>query len=80
MAFSSTGCCCSIVRYAGSLFSDNRPPAQFGYIVYRRVINYYSGEEDAFDMRKAMPRDVERKSVVPLTRAIQPHELGEDFS
>ena len=27
------------------------------------------------DMRKAMPRDVLRKSVVPLKRPIHPHEL-----
>jgi len=23
-------------------------PSQFGYVVYRQVINYYSGEEDAY--------------------------------
>lgn len=56
---------------------------RLGYIMYRRVIKYYSGggpfpnDEDAIDMRKAMPRDSERKvsSVIPLTKAIQPHEL-----
>ena len=53
--------------------------SQFGYAVFRRVINYYSGEEDALDMRKAMPRDAARKSMVPLTRPIHPHELGADF-
>lgn len=47
----------------------------FGYTVYRRVIGYYSGEEDAFDMRKALPRDVEKKSVVPMDRDITPDEL-----
>ena len=51
---------------------------KFGYSVYRRVLQYYSGKEDAFDMRKAMPRDVEGKSVVPLDRPIRPHELEWD--
>ena len=36
-----------------------------GYSVYRQVADYY-GDEDAYDMRKALPRDVEKKSVVPL--------------
>jgi N-terminal acetyltransferase B complex catalytic subunit len=31
---------------------------KFGYITYRQVLGYYSGElpEDALDMRKALPR------------------------
>ena len=48
---------------------------QFGYTVYRTVIGYYSGEEDAYDMRKAMPRDVHGRSVVPVKARIYPHEL-----
>mmetsp|Transcript_28724 Transcript_28724/g.39692 ORF Transcript_28724/g.39692 Transcript_28724/m.39692 type:complete len:175 (+) Transcript_28724:257-781(+) len=51
---------------------------KFGYSVYRRVLGYYSSEEDAFDMRKAMSRDVHKKSVVPLDRPIQPYELEYD--
>ncbi|KAK9448272.1 uncharacterized protein V1518DRAFT_308448 [Limtongia smithiae] len=43
----------------------------FGYSVYRRVVGYYSGggsgsstdEEDAFDMRKPLKRDVKRESI-----------------
>eukprot|EP00850_Spirogloea_muscicola_P023395 SM000353S13171 [mRNA] locus=s353:46588:47344:- [translate_table: standard] len=50
----------------------------FGYTVYRRVLSYYSGEEDAFDMRKAMARDRDKKSMVPLGRAITPDELEHD--
>jgi N-terminal acetyltransferase B complex catalytic subunit len=62
-----------------------------GYSVYRRVLGYYSGEEDAFgvcamvtiqsyahqspDMRKALPRDRDRKSVVPLEHPITPDQL-----
>ena len=30
------------------------------------------------DMRKAMSRDVYKKSVIPLTRPVHPHELEED--
>ena len=48
---------------------------KFGYSVYRRVLNYYSGEEDAFDMRKAMRRDVAKKSVVPSEKDWHPWEL-----
>jgi len=50
---------------------------QLGYTVYRRVLEYYSGEqdEDAFDMRKALSRDVEGKSVIPLAHPVRPEEL-----
>ena len=55
--------------------SDFWHGVQFGYTVYRRVLGYYSGEEDAFDMRKAMPRDVLKRSVIPLKRPVKPEEL-----
>ena len=45
------------------------------YVTYRRVLGYYSGEEDALDMRKALKRDTERTSVIPLTHPITPEEL-----
>mmetsp|Transcript_5188 Transcript_5188/g.12600 ORF Transcript_5188/g.12600 Transcript_5188/m.12600 type:complete len:174 (-) Transcript_5188:297-818(-) len=45
---------------------------KLGYSVYRRVIGYYSGEEDAFDMRKALPRDVHKKSIIPLPHPVHP--------
>ena len=51
---------------------------QFGYSIYRTVLGYYSGDEDAYDMRKAMSRDIHKKSVVPLTRPIHPNELEHD--
>ena len=51
---------------------------KFGYSVYRRVLNYYSGEEDGFDMRKAMRRDVEKKSIIPLKRPVHPWEIEWD--
>jgi N-terminal acetyltransferase B complex catalytic subunit len=47
----------------------------FGYETYRRVIDYYSGEEDAFDMRKALKRDPDKKSMVPLKHPIHPQDL-----
>ncbi|XP_073392762.1 N-terminal acetyltransferase B complex catalytic subunit NAA20 isoform X4 [Physcomitrium patens] len=48
---------------------------KLGYSVYRRVLRYYSGEEDGLDMRKAMKRDVHKKSIIPLKREITPEEL-----
>jgi|TARA_B110000977_G_scaffold102705_1_gene134215 N-terminal acetyltransferase B complex catalytic subunit len=54
--------------------------AQLGYRVYRTVLDYYSGEEDALDMRFALRRDREKKSMVPLPKPVRPWELGEDFS
>jgi len=47
---------------------------QLGYIVYRQVIGYYSGEEDAYDMHKALPRDKERKSMIPIPHPVPPGE------
>ena len=49
---------------------------KLGHSIYRQVIGYYSGEEDAFDMRKALSRDPEGKSCVPLNPlAVYPNEL-----
>ncbi|KAJ7977382.1 N-alpha-acetyltransferase [Quillaja saponaria] len=49
-----------------------------GYVIYRRVLHYYSGEEDGLDMRKALSRDVEKKSIIPLKRSVTPDELEYD--
>ncbi|XP_044981261.1 uncharacterized protein LOC123448439 isoform X2 [Hordeum vulgare subsp. vulgare] len=49
-----------------------------GYVVYRRVLRYYSGEEDGLDMRKALSQDVDKKSIIPLKRPITPGELEYD--
>jgi len=48
-----------------------------GYIVYRTVLDYYSGDpdEDAYDMRKALSRDVEKKSTIPLTAPVRPEDI-----
>lgn len=46
-----------------------------GYIVYRTVLEYYSGDEDAYDMRKALKRDVEKKSMIPLRNPVRPEDI-----
>ncbi|XP_024450484.2 N-terminal acetyltransferase B complex catalytic subunit NAA20 isoform X2 [Populus trichocarpa] len=51
---------------------------KLGYVIYRRVLRYYSGEEDGLDMRKALSRDVEKKSTIPLKRPVTPDELEYD--
>jgi len=48
---------------------------KLGYSVYRQVIGYYSGEEDAYDMRKALPRDVKKISIIPLPHPVHPDEM-----
>lgn len=71
---------------------------RLGYVVYRRIIDYYSGDdghadEDAFgldliliknktkniaDMRKALSRDREKKSVIPLKNPVPCNEVELD--
>jgi N-terminal acetyltransferase B complex catalytic subunit len=51
---------------------------KLGYTKYRRVLGYYSNAEDALDMRKAMPRDRKRESIIPLRRPVRPEELEFD--
>lgn len=48
---------------------------QLGYIIYRTVLEYYSGDENAYDMRKALKRDVHKKSVVPLSNPVRPEDI-----
>mmetsp|Transcript_7307 Transcript_7307/g.30267 ORF Transcript_7307/g.30267 Transcript_7307/m.30267 type:complete len:174 (-) Transcript_7307:168-689(-) len=48
---------------------------RLGYSVYRRVLGYYSGTEDAYDMRKALRRDAHRASIVPLAHPVHPEDL-----
>jgi N-terminal acetyltransferase B complex catalytic subunit len=47
--------------------ASNQPAIDFyksiGYTVYRVVIGYYGGDEDAYDMRKPLPRDTENGSI-----------------
>mmetsp|Transcript_113448 Transcript_113448/g.315540 ORF Transcript_113448/g.315540 Transcript_113448/m.315540 type:complete len:175 (+) Transcript_113448:119-643(+) len=46
-----------------------------GYVVYRTVVGYYSGDEDAFDMRKPMSRDKEKKSVANAGMRVNPEDM-----
>jgi len=48
-----------------------------GYIIYRTVLEYYSGtpDEDAYDMRKACSRDVDGTSVIPLCHPVRPEDI-----
>jgi N-terminal acetyltransferase B complex catalytic subunit len=48
---------------------------KFGYEIYRQVLGYYSGEEDAYDMRKSLSRDPGKESMVPMDRPVSPSEL-----
>lgn len=55
--------------------------SKFGYVTYRRVLGYYSAggysesAEDALDMRKALPRDKNKESVIPLDHPVYPEDL-----
>ena len=50
---------------------------QRGYEIYRTVIGYYSGEEDAYDMRKPLKRDINRESLKDAGRKIKTEDLPE---
>lgn len=44
---------------------------KMGYVVYRRVLDYYSEpDEDAFDMRKALSKDISKASMVPCKEPV----------
>ncbi|KAF1353621.1 acyl-CoA N-acyltransferase [Delphinella strobiligena] len=38
---------------------------KMGYSVYRRIVDYYNDGADAFDMRKPLARDRDRKTIRP---------------
>ncbi|VDM53074.1 unnamed protein product [Angiostrongylus costaricensis] len=48
-----------------------------GYVVYREIIDYYSGprDENAYDMRKALSMDKEKKSMVPLPHPVHSNDI-----
>ncbi|CAJ0582298.1 unnamed protein product, partial [Mesorhabditis spiculigera] len=50
---------------------------KLGYVVYREIIGYYTGPapENAYDMRKALPLDTEKKSVIPLREPVDASTL-----
>ena len=45
-----------------------------GYIVFRVVEGYYN-DEDSYDMRKAMPRDINKVTLIAKKKSIKPWEL-----
>jgi N-terminal acetyltransferase B complex catalytic subunit len=47
-----------------------------GYVVYRTIQNYYSGTEDAYDMRKSMPRDSNRLCMIPISGVVSPDDAA----
>lgn len=54
-----------------SNFSAVNMYKHLGYIVYRRVVAYYQ-TEDAYDMRKALSHDPQKRSMVPLSKPTNP--------
>lgn len=46
-----------------------------GYVIYRTITGYYSGEEDAYDMRKPLPRDKDQKCLVGAGKVIDPNDM-----
>jgi N-terminal acetyltransferase B complex catalytic subunit len=48
-----------------------------GYEVFRTVRGYYSGEEDAYDMRKPLKRDLNKKSMIGSGATINPEDIPE---
>jgi len=50
---------------------------RLGYVVYRKVLDYYSGDpdEDAYDMRKAMSRDIDKKSIIPQSKPVRSEDI-----
>lgn len=49
---------------------------RMGYVVYRTIMNYYGGDEDAYDMRKPLSRDTNQASV---KRLANPNVKAEDL-
>ncbi|XP_010210618.1 PREDICTED: N-alpha-acetyltransferase 20 [Tinamus guttatus] len=59
---------------------------QLGYSVYRTVLEYYSARQSTsvtnldgavytLDMRKALSRDSEKKSIIPLPHPVRPEDI-----
>ena len=64
--------------HTGQPSSSPNGALQLGYSIYRTVVGYYSGEEDAYDMRKAMSRDIHKRSLKARKARIHPDELETD--
>ena len=63
------------------LLAAHKLYTNLGYSVYRRILNYYGSggkgadEEDAYDMRKSMSRDVKKETTIPLERPVTADEI-----
>lgn len=49
---------------------------QFGYVVYRTILQYYSGEEDAYDMRKSLARDKDKLAMIALSHPVHQRDVA----
>ncbi|KAL7716817.1 N-acetyltransferase [Entamoeba marina] len=51
---------------------------RLGYSIYREILEYYSGnDESAYDMRTALSRDVNKKSIIPLKHPIHAEDADD---
>lgn len=48
---------------------------RMGYIIYRTIINYYGGNEDAYDMRKGLARDETKSSLIPIKTPVRAEDV-----
>jgi len=48
---------------------------KFDYVIYRTITGYYSGEEDAYEMRKALPRDINKASLGTTEKVVNPSQI-----
>ncbi|CAI5451009.1 unnamed protein product [Caenorhabditis angaria] len=50
---------------------------KLGYVIYRQIIDYYTGErdEDAYDMRKSLSADPKKLSMVPLPHPVHSRDI-----
>lgn len=48
------------------------------YVTFSNTVGIWFMMFVLADMRKAMPRDVHKKSIIPLKRAVTPEELEYD--
>jgi N-terminal acetyltransferase B complex catalytic subunit len=48
----------------------------FGYIVHRTILNYYSGNEDAYDMRKSLARDKDKRAMIAMDQPVRSDEAS----
>ena len=49
----------------------------FGFVQYRKILQYYSGaaQENAFDMRKSLSSDKDKKAMIPLKHPVHADDL-----